>query len=99
MRNAAITGLIDQQIASLGYSPVGLQDSGLDVSLLAGGYAALNTYGWTEFEIDRLSQELLVTTYGITPYSANDIAADLAAITQRTPAIVSQFRLKPKIQN
>ncbi len=96
LKDTALKGLIDQQIMPLGYTPVGLEDSGLDVTLLVGGYTALNTYGWTEFEIDAKTQKLLVTTYGIPAYSTTDLSDDLNNILARTPSIISQFEVTPR---
>ncbi len=96
LRDTALKGLIDKQLVPLGYTPVGLEDSGLDVTLLAGGYTALNTYGWTEFEIDAKTQKLLVTTYGIPAYNTTDLSNDLNNILARTPSIISQFEVMPK---
>ena len=45
----------------------------------------MHTYGWTEFEIDAASSELLVTTWGVEP------TAPLAP-----PTVISQFRVAPQ---
>lgn len=95
VQDAALTNLLNQQIVPLGYSPVGLQDSGLPVQLLQGGYANLFTYGWTEFDIDAATQALTVTTYGIDAYNAAQLLADPAGIAGRNPTIISQFRVTP----
>jgi len=86
---------VNQQITPLGYSPIGLQDAGLDVQLLQGGYANLFSYGWTEFDIDAATQMLTVTTYGISPYNEAQVLADPTGIAARNPAIVSQFKVAP----
>ncbi len=101
-----IKSLTNQQLAPLGYDPLGLdanlpQAGGkINAQLLQGDYTATHTFGWTEFEIDPLTRALLVTTYGITPYTDIEIAAatfagDLSGITSRNPVIVSQFRVTP----
>jgi phosphodiesterase/alkaline phosphatase D-like protein/predicted AlkP superfamily phosphohydrolase/phosphomutase len=87
-KNAGLASLVDTQIKPLGYSPVGLEDSPAPVRLTQGGYAAVFSYGWTEFEIDPRTQALTVTTYGITPYTVADTGPALA---QRVPEVVSQF--------
>ena len=79
----------------LGYNPVGLADSALNATLLQGDYMAVHTYGWSEFEINKDTQALTVTTYGIDPYTAAQLTANPIAIAGRTPRIVSQFRVQP----
>jgi len=71
------------QFGALAPSPIsaiGLDDADhIDATTIIGDYIATHTYGWTEFEIDPITQDLLVTTYGIEPGSTAD------------PVIVSQF--------
>ncbi len=96
-REAYIQSLVNFFTESEGYSPLGLDDGGLrELQLLAGTWSATNTYGWTEFDVDVLSQRLTVTTYGIDFYSESQLLASPAAIVARTPAIVSQFSLLPR---
>jgi alkaline phosphatase D len=95
-KEAYIAGVINAQIQPLGYSLMGLQGSSIDATLLVGGYTATNTYGWTDFQIDAETQELLVTTYGIDWYTENQLLANPASITGRQPQIVSQFVVRPK---
>lgn len=89
--------LINQQIVPLGYDPIGLQDNiddanGLiDAQLLLGDYVVSHTFGWTEFEIDPLTHELLVTTYGISAYDAIELSANGLDIAAWQPGILSQF--------
>ncbi|MDX2114465.1 MAG: alkaline phosphatase D family protein [Planctomycetota bacterium] len=90
-REAYIQGLINAQITPLGYDPLGLQGSGIPATLLQGGYTATNTYGWTEFDIDPLTQALTVTTYGIPYYTEADLLANPSLIAGLQPQIVSQF--------
>jgi alkaline phosphatase D len=90
VKDATVKGLVDQIVSGIGFSPVGLEDSGLDYEVLAGGFAALFTYGWTEFEIDPVTQALLVTTWGVFNY---DQAGAAAAVAQQ-PFVVSQFRVQ-----
>jgi hypothetical protein len=90
----AVVGLLPL----LGYynvSPLGLDGSLIDADLLAGRYAAAHTYGWTEFEIDAVTQQLTVTTYGIEPYLASDLALDPAGVLARQPIVMSQFVVRP----
>ncbi|GAB4530996.1 MAG: hypothetical protein Kow0063_09700 [Anaerolineae bacterium] len=85
----------DVLLTPLGYDPVGLEGSGIAASLLQGGYVAAHTYGWTEFEVDGVTQVLTVTTYGVEPYSEDDLATNPGHVITRTPAIVSQFVVTP----
>jgi hypothetical protein len=46
-KNTALGALVNGQIQPLGYTPVGLQDSGLATTNIVGGPVATFTYGWT----------------------------------------------------
>jgi len=89
--------LIDEELlAPLGYDPIGLDGSGIEASLLQGGYVAVHTYGWTEFDVDQGTQALTVTTYGIALYTGAELAANPDDVVTRTPTVVSQFTVNPK---
>jgi hypothetical protein len=98
-----IKQILNGQIGAFGYDPVGLsanlpQAEGLiDATLLAGDYLATHTYGWTQFDIDRDTQELRVVTYGIAPYSEQDLLADPDSVISRVPVVVSEFVVRPKL--
>lgn len=94
-RDDFLANLIDGALAPLGYDPVGLAGSPVDAELLQGDYLATHTYGWTEFEIDADTQELLVTTYGVSNYTAQDIAERPDFVTGLVPEVVSQFKVRP----
>jgi 3-phytase/alkaline phosphatase D len=87
----------DALLGAFGYPRIGLWRSPIHARLLAGRYLSVNTFGWTEFEIDAATQNLLVTTYGIDWYTTEELLADPEAILARTPEIVSQFRVEPKL--
>lgn len=91
-----VKAYIDRQLAALGYDSVGLAGSRLDATLAQGDYAALHTYGWTEFAIDAGTQLLTVTTYGIPPYGLGDLQKNMPGVTARQPAVVSQFQVRPE---
>ncbi|NJN02523.1 MAG: phytase [Leptolyngbyaceae cyanobacterium SL_1_1] len=88
-------------IAPLGYDPIGLDDNlpqadGLiNAKLLQGDYVSAHTYGWTQFDIDRTTQKLLVTTWGIDGYTQAELLANPDEILGREPRIVSQFEVTP----
>lgn len=79
-----------------GYPQIGLQQSPIDAQLLDGGYLAVHTYGWTEFEIDAESQCLTVTTYGIDWYDEAELFDDPDEVLGREPKVVSRFRVEPR---
>ena len=100
-KDSFIKLITNSTFTPLGYDPLGL-DTNLAVAngkiqaeLLQGDYVATHSFSWTEFEIDQLSQQLLVTTYGIPAYNASDITVDVDAIVNRAPQIISQFRVTP----
>lgn len=103
-RDDVIENLVNQQIAltSLGgENAVGLSDSELiDAVLREGDYLASHRFQWTELDIDERTQVLTVTTWGIDPYSEQDVLdaiadGDLAAIEGLTPQVVSRFEVTP----
>jgi len=93
--------LINEFIAVLGYDPLGLNDNlgaatGLiDAQLLSGDYFMTHAYSWSEFMIDRPTQDLLVSTWGIPSYSPLDVDTDeeARAIAGLTPTLLGQFRI------
>jgi len=80
------------------YPKVGLCGPGIDAELLSSGYLAVNTFGWTEFEIDADSEALTVTTYGVAPYSEADTEHP-DFLVGHVPEIVSQFSVKPQTRS
>lgn len=90
-----VAGIINAQIGPLGYSLLGLGDSGLTANLTTGGYEAMHTYGWTEFDVARDTGLLTVTTWGVPAYSYADIQTDPSSITARQPTVVSRFTIAP----
>ncbi len=100
-KDSFIKGVVDNGLQPLGYDPLGLdknlsQANGLiNAKLLQGDYVATHVYGWTEFNIDKQTQKLTVTTYGIDPYTRAELEANPDAITSRQPKVVSQFEVIP----
>ena len=89
-----MNNIINPSLASLGYNQIALATNPLPMCHLIGGlYTASNSYGWTEFTIDAVTQELNVKTWGIAPYNKAQLDADSASVTARTPAVVSEFAL------
>jgi hypothetical protein len=80
-----------------GYDPIGLENSPIDATLLQGEYIAAHTYGWTEFEIAPETGQLIVTTYGVEPYTEADLLANPDPILNAEPFIVSQFQVNPVV--
>lgn len=94
-KDAFMKRVMQEQYKAFNLDPVGLNDPQIDATLIKGDYIAVNTFGWTEFEIDAETQALTVTTYGIAPYSKAQLDANPTAITGREPQIISQFSVKP----
>lgn len=88
-----LKGLINAQItpAPLNYDAIGLNGSAIPATLLQGDYVVVHTFGWTEFEIDRFSQQLKVTTYGIPSYNTTVLNSDPQSVVNRVPTIMNQF--------
>ena len=98
VRNDAIEWLSNEYfITPLGYSPIGLEDSGLEVQIITGGYTSTFNYGWTEFEIDPDSRALTVTMYGIEPYTVAALNNNPQAVIASEPVIVSRFVISDPI--
>jgi 3-phytase/alkaline phosphatase D len=108
-KDAFLLNLVNSQIGQLGYSPLGLeggsgspvegQQPDVNARLVQGSYVATHTFGWTELLVDAQTQELTVTTYGIAPYTRAQREAEPEAIKARTPAIVSQFVVTPRLDD
>jgi phosphodiesterase/alkaline phosphatase D-like protein len=86
-----VKSLVDQQVATFGYDTIGLAGSSIPATLLQGDYVSMHTYGWTEFDIDKRTQKLTITTYGIPYYTEAELNANPAAVTARNPEVVSQI--------
>ena len=98
-----IKQIVNSSLSPLGYDPLGLDNNlqqangKINAKLLQGDYIAAHTYGWSEFNIDKDTQKLLVTTYGIDAYTRQELEANPSAITSRQPKIVSQFEVTPTV--
>jgi hypothetical protein len=81
-----------------GYPQVGLCGPGIPATLRRGSYLAVNSFGWTEFEIDAVTQNLTVTTYGIHRYDRDlyDSNQPNAILDERNPEVVSRFEVTPR---
>jgi phosphodiesterase/alkaline phosphatase D-like protein len=95
-RDAFFTQKLNQQLEPFRYDPAGLEGSEIDATLLSGSYVSAHTFGWSEFEIDAQTQALTVTTWGIDWYDEAELLADPAAVTSRTPEVVSRFVVRPQ---
>ena len=96
-KDAFVEELMNSLVASypVNGDPIGLAGSPIQAALLQGGYVAVHTYGWSEFEIDLRTQALTVTTYGIDFYTEAELATNPAEVITRPPAIVSRFVVTP----
>ncbi|WP_094678099.1 phytase [Hydrocoleum sp. CS-953] len=96
-----IKQLINDAISPLGYDPIGLNNNleiaegAIDATLIQGDYISTHTYGWTEFEIDAETQQLRVVTYGIEPYTEDELLENPQAIINSQLEVVSEFVVNP----
>ncbi len=93
-KNQYVREVVDARLTPLGFDPIGLEDSDIDATLLQGEYIAAHNYGWSEFEIEPLTQTLTVTTYGVEPYTQSDLPAN-PEIARQQPEIRNQFAIAP----
>lgn len=97
VREAILQAVVNAQLTPLGYTPIGIEaDSGINASLTVGTWTATSSYGWTEFQVDPLTQALTVTTWGI-PYYQEAGATQYAGLPfeNLSPQIVQQFVVMP----
>ncbi|NEN88413.1 MAG: phytase [Okeania sp. SIO3H1] len=96
-----LKSLINEELATFGYDPIGLNDNleiaegQIDATLVQGDYTATHTFGWTEFEIDPETQQLRVVTYGVEPYTEEELLANPEDIINRPLQVVSEFVVNP----
>ncbi|MFZ4572765.1 MAG: alkaline phosphatase D family protein [Phycisphaerales bacterium] len=90
-QEAYIQGLINAQLGPLGYDLLGLQGSGIPAQLLQGTWTATNTFGWTEFDVNPLTQQLRVTTWGVPWYDEAFLLANPQIVASLQPQIMQQF--------
>jgi 3-phytase/alkaline phosphatase D len=92
-----IEALVNGQTTPLGYDPVGLASSPIQVTKSTGGYVATHIFGWTEFNVDRDSKALTVTTYGVPSYTYDQLQANTAAVVGQQPTVWQTFSVQPVI--
>jgi len=96
VKDAAMTGIVNAQLTPLGYTSVGLDDNErIHAKLTKGSYSGLFNFGWTRFDIAPDTQNLKVTTYGIEPYSIEDMQTNSVEMNKRRPKILNQFVVTP----
>jgi hypothetical protein len=91
-----LKALINANLAQLGYDPIGLAGSPINATLLQGDYIAVHAYGWSEFTIDPISQQLDVTTWGVPAYTRAQMQANAQSIIAVKPVIISRFTVTPR---
>lgn len=103
-KNAFVKQLLDDMLAAGlsngsedGYDPLGLEDSGLQVSSVTGteAWISAHSFGWTEFSIHPETRNLLVNHHIVDPYTEADVTADPDAVAALEPGIVGQFQVTP----
>ncbi len=87
--------LFDMVLQEFGYDTIGLEGSGLDATLVRGGWVAVHSYGWTEFEINAETQQLRVITYGMDAYTPSQIQSNPSSVLSRRLDVVSEFTVNP----
>lgn len=95
-RDDFVKAILDQELVDSGFDPLGLDGSPIQAQLRIGDYVALHSYGWSELEIDAVTQRLTITTWGIPPYTEQDLQTQRWAILARQPQVVSQFAVTPQ---
>ncbi|MGZ8829489.1 MAG: alkaline phosphatase D family protein, partial [Thermoanaerobaculia bacterium] len=91
-----VKALINANLAPLGYDPIGLAGSPINATLLQGDYLAVHAYGWTEFTIDPISQQLDITTWGVPAYTRAQMQANAQSIIAIKPVVISRFTVTPR---
>jgi alkaline phosphatase D len=92
-----VKGILNGAINLFGYDPIGL--SSTQATLTQGDYFVGHSLGWTDFNVDGTTGELVVTTYGVPAYTTQDLTANPAGVLALNPTIVSQFTLTPTSNN
>jgi hypothetical protein len=95
-RDDFVKAILDSELVAGGFDPLGLDHAPVKATLLEGDYISLHSYGWTEFEIDAVTQRLTVTTYGVAPYTERDLVSAPADVLARQPQVVSRFEVMPQ---
>ena len=96
VKNIAMEGFLNAQLAAFGYSPLGLDDASLIQATGPDVAVVTFTFGWTSFEIDPHTRALVVKTYGIESYSEAELLADPAEVTTRTPTLRNEFSVEAR---
>lgn len=92
-RDRLFESVINTLLNVAGLDPLGFNGSVINAQWEVGGPVAAHSYGWTEFELDRNTHELVVTTRGIPAYTTAEISP---AIVTQIPKVLSQFRVFPQ---
>ncbi len=97
VKNLVMKMALNQLLAELNYSPVGLTLApDVKARLHRGLYAAAFSYGWTEFDIEPVTRRLRITTYGIPYYTEAQMEQDPTTVSALRPRIVSRFVVIPQ---
>lgn len=100
------SNLLNNLFLAIGWpvNPLGLQDTALvESTLISGSWLAAHTFGWTEFEIDKGTKELVVVTHVTEPYgdlsSPSDILDPVPIkkdLLDQPISVSGAFRVAPK---
>jgi 3-phytase/alkaline phosphatase D len=96
-----VRSVLNSLFDEFGYSAFGLEDSEVSYELLSGDWVMAHLFGWTEFEIDAVTQNMLVTTWGLAfdeVLTALEAAANgnTGLLASLTPRIFGQLLVRPE---
>jgi phosphodiesterase/alkaline phosphatase D-like protein len=96
-----VRSVLNSLFDEFGYSAFGLEDSEVSYELLSGDWVMAHLFGWTEFEIDAVTQNMLITTWGLAfdeVLTALEAAANgnTGLLASLTPRIFGQLLVRPE---
>jgi phosphodiesterase/alkaline phosphatase D-like protein len=91
-KDDAARRVLDGRLSREGFGPLGLEDADLGAALREGRWLRGHSYGWCEFEVDRASGALTVTTWGVDAHAPQDEREAAAPV----PTVLARFTLPPR---
>lgn len=92
-KDTRFESVVNILLNAVGLDPLGFDGTDIDARWDLGRPVVAHSYGWSEFEIDRDTHELVVTTRGIAAYSAGELSPENISVK---PQILSRFRVRPR---
>lgn len=87
-------GIMNLLLNAVGLDPLGFAGSTIEARWELGGPVVVHSYGWTEFEVDRNSHELVVSTHGLPAYTS--AVERGAAFDNSVPQVLNRLRVRPR---